>query len=582
MRLKLSLFTLLIVISSCRSKPTTIELCEKITLHSTQKIELTDAEKKLVCGDKDVPAYKVIPAYQARFSFDGFLQSRGFIRPEYRYENDHLHVYTGEKSYLDSVEVHSNDPLYSNLVQKEIRRRFKKDELTPKLLDQLEKHAKSILRDQSFACAKVTSTVETDSGKVILHLSDLERFKFGQVKKEPISGVDERALARFYPFQSDYDFKESDLILAEKRFLRKGLVQATFFEEKCDLKNNSFSLAQNFIPGPPRTIRFGVGASTEVGPMTRAKWTNQRFGNMASLLEARAEASFKNQMLKLLAENYLWPDHARKSLVSIFTIERNSQTTFREVNASINPNLQWTRDSRSRFWLWSIGPSFMYGNYKTDEISTNKSFKAAAIIGALQSETHNFEIFDIHPEAGDSYKFTFDYRHPSFGFENQLLKLDFTYLKFFWLMNLGKGSLIFGARLNPGTSWVPGNIKRESLPPSVKFYGGGSDDLRGFKLNTLPDGSGFGALTKMGAKFELRRTRFLAEKVESFTFLDLSYFGQRPFKVDPVFYYSPGVGIRWISPIGLVQSFLARGYNSSVNNSIDTGLFFYLGLGGTF
>ncbi|MDD4975103.1 MAG: BamA/TamA family outer membrane protein [Bacteriovorax sp.] len=571
-------------LSSCGTTPTDVRLCEKITLHSPEKIEFTDTEKQLVCGDPEVEAYKVIPAYQAKYLFDGFLQSRGFSHPKYVFEKDLMHVYTEDKSYLTTVVANSAEDEISKLIEKEIIRYFKKEVITPKLLDAIEARAKTILRNHSYPCAKVASTTEPLLGKVILNLTGLKTFKFGPVILESIEGVADRALARFFSFKPEYLFGELELNLTEKRYLRQGIVQATFFQESCDLQSEQFSLTQKFIIGPPRTIRFGVGASTELGPMARAKWTNQRYGAMASILEASAQASFKNQSLKFRADNYIWATHPRQSLVSELILERNNQSTFTETSAQLRPHLQWTDDTPSRFWLWSLGPALLAGSYKTEIKSENRNFKTGAIEGFVQTKTHTFEFFDIHPEEGDFSQINFDYRHPSFGFDNPLLKLDLSFLKLFWLANLGKGSVIAGLRLNPSTTWVPNNISKINLPPSVKYYGGGSDDLRGFKLSTLPDNTGLGALTKLGAKLEFRKTYFFVPSLESVAFVDTALFGERPWSVESRLWYSPGVGLRWLSPIGLVQTYLARSLStqSSTTFARDNGFLLFLGLGGVF
>ena len=145
---------------------------------------------------------------------------------------------------------------------------------------------------------------------------------------------------------------------------------------------------------------------------------------------------------------------------------------------------------------------------------------------------------------------------------------------------MGKGDAILGLKLNSATTWIPDDVNISTLPPSVKFYGGGSDDVRGFKLDTLPDNNGLGALTKVGFKFEFRKTYVFIPTVESFTFIDTVYFGYRPWELEKRLWYSPGTGLRWLSPIGLVQGYVARSLSTATIK--DDGNYFYLGLGGVF
>lgn len=560
------------------------ELCPKIFIHSTEKIELNATEKKLICGDPDDLAYKVIPIYQAKYLLQGFLQSRGFSHPRFIYDQDVLNIYTEEKSNVQLIEVNADGDIDTKKFEKEIYKQFKNEIIIPKLLDKIEAQAKSKARDLSYPCVKVSSIVEPLEGKVTLTLTGLKSFNFGQLSMEPIEGINEVALDRFTTFKADRPFTERDLLLTEKRYVRQGVVQGTYFDESCDLSKESFSIHQNFIIGPPHTIRIGVGVSTELGPMARANWANQRYDDMASSLEARLQASLKNQSIKLQANSYFWKSAPRRSLNSELSFERNDQDTFKESIASFRPHMQWTRDYKSRFWQWSLGPTLIASRYTTDIETDSKSLKTGSVEGGLLSQTHSYEIFDLHPEEGEFYQFNFDFRHPALGFIDPLLKLDLSYLKLLWLGNLGKGNFIAGLRINTSTTWIKDDVPGSSLPPSVKFYGGGTDDLRGFKLNSLPDNGGLGALSKFSTKLEFRKTNFFRQTIEGFTFLDASFFGEKSWHVESRLWYSPGLGIRWLSPIGLVQTYLARSLSnkSSPSYARDEGTFFYFGLGGVF
>jgi outer membrane translocation and assembly module TamA len=564
--------------------PTNEELCPKVFIHSTEKIKLSEGEKKLICGDPEDEAYKIIPIYQAKYMLQGFLQSRGYSHPRFIYNKEILDIFTEEKSRVNIIEVNTNNQIDTKEFKGDILQRFRKEVITPKLLDDIEAGVKSKARNKSYPCVKISSIVEPLEEKVTLTLSDLKSFNFGPLTQEQIEGINQVALKRFTSFKSEDPFAESELLLTEKRYVRQGVVQGTYFQENCDLANNSFSLQQNFIIGLPHTIRFGIGASTELGPMARINWTNQRYDSMASTLEARLQASFKNQSIILQANSFFWESFPRRSLNSELSFVRSDQLTFNESIAKFKPQIQWSRDTQFRFWQWALGPTLIASTYKTDLNPNSKSFTTGAVEGDLLSKTHSYEIFDLHPEEGEFFQFNFDFRHPSLGFIDPLLKLDLSYLKLIWLGSLGKGSSVAGFRISTSTTWVKESVQSSSLPPSVKYYGGGSDDLRGFNLNSLPDNNGLGALTKLSAKLELRKTYFFIPTIEVFTFLDTSYFGTKSWNLEPRLWYSPGLGIRWLSPIGLVQTYIARTLTNkpSANHAQDEGTLFFFGMGGVF
>lgn len=576
------ILTLLFLFSGCASsKKVNENLCPKIFIHTDEDIKLSETEERLICGDKEEEAYKLIPSYQASYMLTGFLQSKGYSMPRFEYLGDELHVYPGVQSRVEKIIVTSESPADTLNVDHQLLKRFHDEVITPKLLDEMEAQALTLLRNNSFPCAKVSSSVDVPKNEVTITLTDLKPFQFGVINKEKVEGLEESAFDRFYPFTAADNFSETKLTLAEKRFLRAGVVQGTYFQEKCDVKNQAFSLGQQYILGTSRTVRLGVGASTEVGPMFRAKWSNQRSGAMASLWEFNLQLSFKNQYLSFTSERYLWPKAPRRALLTTVEVERDDQATYEEITSKIKPHLQWTRDGSSRLWTWSTGPTLIAGSYRTNSEDANtRRINTGALEGMVQTKSHAYEVFDLHPEAGDFLQFNFDFRHPTFGFEDPLLKLNFSYLRLIELGDLGKGSAIGGIRMNSATTWVRDNVSLSDLPPSVKFYGGGSDDIRGFKLSTLPDNNGLGALTKLSLKFEFRKTYVFIPTIESFTFVDTAYFGARSWKVEDRLWYSPGTGLRWLSPIGLVQGYVARSLSSKTVK--DDGNLFYLGLGGVF
>lgn len=560
------------------------QICPKIVIHTEDEIKLTEDETRLICGDLQTEAYKTIPTYQSGFFLTGFLQSRGHSNPRYETREGVLHVYPQEKTYVKDIvlSLAENEQVgdLKSKVEKLLLKHFGREELRPKTLDDIEADALKLFRNESYACAEVESVADAITGTVRLKVSGLTPFKFGRIEREEVEGLYEEAFERFTSFSAEDKFLESELVLTEKRLLRDEIVQATFFQERCDLAKGEFSLKQRFITGPPRTIRFGIGASTEVGGMARIKWANMRYGNMASRLEAKLQASFKSQSLSLFYDGFFWKNSPRRSLVSELTIVRENQKHFEELTAELRPHLQWTRDNWSRFWQWSAGPSLITSRYKTNIDLERQDFTTLALEGELLSKTHSYESYDIHPEDGELYQLNLDARHPALGFKDPLLKMDWTIVKLMRLWSIGKGVAILGGRLNADTTWVNNSVDLSRLPPSVKQYAGGSDDVRGYELNSIPGNDGLGALTKLGAKLELRKTHTFISTLESFAFIDAALMGQRSWMLDDRLYYSPGLGLRWLSPIGLFQAYVAR--TLSTKSIRDDGLFFFIGLGGMF
>jgi hypothetical protein len=252
-------------------------LCPELIIHTDEEIQLSDTELRMICGDPKVQAYQKIPPYQAQIFMTGFLQSRGYLLPEYKITNGVLHVHPGGVSRIEIITISTGEEEERKYLNREIHRQFRDKVLNPGTLDNIESDGLSLVRRRGFPCAKIDTEANALDGSVTLKYEHLKFFNFGDVVEEEIEDLDQNALKRFYPFTADDPFNEMLLNLTEKRMLRSEVVSGTYFLERCSLDGQKFSLYQHFILGPPRSIRYGVGANTEMGPMARVRWSNNRF-----------------------------------------------------------------------------------------------------------------------------------------------------------------------------------------------------------------------------------------------------------------------------------------------------------------
>ncbi|MBC75851.1 MAG: hypothetical protein CME64_07530 [Halobacteriovoraceae bacterium] len=563
----------------CSAELWAAKLCKGVEVDRLNEIEFTDTEKRLLCGDQKLGAWEKIPAYQAQFFMRSFLQSRGYLSPHFSIKDETLYVTPGPIQKLKKINLLPEELIEEDKIENQITPVYQGLAITPKLLDQTQNSVITRLRQNAYACAEAKSLVLSNSSEVVVQASNLQRYKFGEIDLDLAeTEILSNAMERFYPFESEQAFDSRLLKLTEKRIVRSGVAQATFFIEDCS--DNALDISQGFIWGPPRVLRFGVGASTEVGPMLRISWANNRYKEMASNLSAKLQASFREQSLELESDFYHWPEHPRRSINSELEVSRESQNDFEEVNLAVSSSLKWSRDSLSRYWSWSAGPVFTQGFYNSDFEETSRSYEAFSLEAGIQSMSHDFEIFDFHPQEGNSFFSRIEHRPKEFGFDNTLTRIGAGGTFIENLTSSGRGRIIGAMRLLGQTGLVDNTVELEKLPPSVKYYGGGSNDLRGFQLKSRPKNNGLGALTKLLMKTELRRTHFFIPSLEGVLFYDVARFGERSTQLSNQTFHSPGVGVRWMSPIGLAQIYYAQAITTSPSEEKDELV--YAGLGGEF
>lgn len=557
--------------------------CPQILINGDDSLALSPNEITLICGDPNDPAYKNIPLYQANLYLAGFLQARGYLNFISEIKDNQLYIETKNKTLIRTTKISALSQISADdlaLFQEHLDVQFVGKTLTPQELNTMEADVTRLLKERGYACADISSKALASNGLVSVVIENTDPMVFGNLVTEKLKGINPRAFERLYPFKTGASYDIKKLELTEKRFLRSGIVEGSYFQETC--RSPYVDLEHRLLEGPPRLVRLGIGLSTEVGPMTRARWSHQRKGSMASYRELNLQASFKDQQARALMDEYLWEDSPRRSLLASVEWRREAQEDYEEMLFTIRPHVKWSVDSKNHNWQWILGPTFSVGRFSTDNIeaSDQENYSSTSLEGQIQTMSHTFEYYDFHQQEGHKISLNVDLRHPDLGFKEPLALGQLSALKIRPFTRLGKGFLIGAFRTNFSSTWVEPNVELEALPPSVKHFGGGSDDIRGYRLNTLPKNDGLGALTKLGVKMELRKTHTFISTLESVVFLDLMKFGAKPFELDETIWYSPGLGLRWLSPIGLIQGYMAKGLASRPKR--DDGPLFFIGIGGQF
>ncbi len=547
-------------LGSKRGKP----LCAGVVISGSVDPGFSESELRWLCGDPRSEAYKKIPPYQAEFHVRAFLERRGYTRAETRIENGVLHVKPGDPVTLESFEMHPSDPELEKMAS-----RFRGQVLRPALLNSIEQALQRRLLESGYSCATIRTQATTSHLRI-----DVERGpsrSFGALQLETVTGLRPEAFVRFRPFKSQDTYDIRLLELYEKRLLRQNVVQGTYFQETC--KGGPHPIEQSFLVGPPRTLRFGVGIDTENGPLVQASWRNHRFSDMASQLSLMVQASLSQQNISGRAELFVWPDKPRLALEPQARLSRIRTDTLTEITNTTGVEVARSWDPQGFRAFVSAGPAFVTNWFSTRSDEAFRSQTSVALLARTELRSNAYEIFDLHPQDGSLTTLSAEYRDPTLGFSERTLKLSWDGR---WVRPLGfcgRGRCVGALRSSASNTWTSAD-SLDDLPPSLKTYLGGYDNLRGFGLRTLPENNGRGALTSLTGALELRGVDIFARNFEPFVFYDVGALGNETLSLDQPLYSAVGVGMRWHSPLGLVQGYIAR--------PSTRGFYAYAAFGGEF
>ena len=173
--------------------------------------------------------------------------------------------------------------------------------------------------------------------------------------------------------------------------------------------------------------------------------------------------------------------------------------------------------------------------------------------------THHFEFYRSDPRAGfrTSLAAAFSGAHAFSDVAAQRFRWSGEAL---WNIRNYDPPLFVIAVRGAAATTVTGETLEPStgIPPLFRQYLGGSDNLRGFGRLELP--GPLGGLSSAFASLELRFAAGLALGIQPIVFTDLGAFGVRPMEIESTLYWSPGFGVRWTSPVGVLRASLAHGY----------------------
>lgn len=572
-----------------------IKLCENVYLVSEIRPKFKESEIRWLCGDSENPAYVNIPLYQAKLHAKAFLQQRGYGEAQFDVVDDKLnHIQILRIDPREALKIEETELIWKGIDSdsqffRDALKKYHGEVLNPSTLNSIENDLARLMQEKSYACPKIQTEVYGRKLKVLIWPG--EQKKLGKLDLDPVEGLIPEAFIRFQPFDEDTAYNPRALELYEKRLQRAELVQGTYFRDFCevatienrsdekDLEEKFYSagIRQSFLIGPPRTLRFGLGLSTESGPLTQLLWTHHRFNKMASTIRTGLNLSWREQTLFTQANLFTLPQHPRLSWTPHWKLLRtkyqSKSNDVVEIHNEFSFGVQQTWDGEESFWALGGGPLFVTDWFSSAKDEKFKRVSSLALAAFLEKKTHKFEYYDFHPQDGSRWNFTLDHRDSLLGADSRSTKLTGAYRRLWPLGDCGAGRCVLGWRTQ-----IQSLISEESdiskLAPSLRAYLGAYDQLRGYAPKSLPDNDGVGAKASWATGLELRGVDLLWANWEPYVFWDGGRAGNSILTSDSPFYGALGLGLRWNSPIGLVQAYSAL--------PRPKGFYFYAALGGEF
>ena len=524
--------------------------CASVAFVSTATIHLTDIERKLLCGDPNTEGWRTIPLNQAEHFMRVFLQQRGYQNPRFAVERDALRVDAGPKTRVSGLDVKGFPPGVDASKLRKINGR----DLTPEALDSVKSRLTGLLQNHGYPCPEIDISADAQSGKISALAAPGAPGVMAPIVPARLERVDPRIFNRYEAFRPQDPFDMRLLSLTAERTVADSLFVNAYYDVSCSTVG--MRIIQRVVAGKPRLYRLGIGFDTEGYMIGKAQWQKSRIGWRDSTLEGSLYASFREETA--LASMHLYVDPAsRLYLLPQVIFDREDQIQYQYVSAqaSVQPGTSW-ENGRLRVDLLA-GPAEEHIVTIRGVGPANDTFLAFKTKWTLTD--HLYEYYAAEPRRG--WRTTIETTSRVAAVDSTLTAHRLT-VQGQKLWNVGSydpSLVVFGTRYWAGTTYVGDYaFAQQNLAPDMRFFLGGSSNLRGVALNGLPtDQDGFLTIAYDG--LELRMGDVLPYGLQPLVFFDAAMAGRKDVHLDPDVYWSPGAGLRWKLPIGSIRGTVARG-----------------------
>ena len=367
------------------------------------------------------------------------------------------------------------------------------------------------------------------------------RIHFGEINVD-YSIYDEQFIEQFITLKPNTTFDSQALIQQQQVLNGSGYFSAV--EVTADhklLTENKIPVNINLEPIKKHAYRFGIGASTDIGPRVSFNYKNRRVNRMGH--ELGFDSSFSKVRNEITLDYGIPQGKAGADRLDFQTGYLMEDTDSSE-NETFKLAVQLTRITNNG-WVKTAFLEYLFEDFKVADTNRQSELFMPGI--RLKKTVSDNTIF---PRKGWRFDISTRVASKDLLSSTKLLQLT-TSLKL--VIPFAKGRLL--ARIDLGVSDV-GDF--EKLPASLRFFAGGDGNVRGFDYKSLgpvdADGDVTGGKNLLTGSLEyeylMRKQWGLALFVDTGNaFNNFS---------DYELFTGAGIGLRWHSPIGPIRLDVAQ------------------------
>ena len=393
--------------------------------------------------------------------------------------------------------------------------------------------------DLAFTEAKVDVWPEDLAADLTLHVDSGARYAFGDIDVMQ-DVLDPDLVSGYIAIDEGTPFDRRTLQRAQRDLSDSGYfgrIQLTANYE--DAADGRIPVSAVLEPGTRIEYTVGAGASTDTGPRFRAGFRNNRINPRGHRLRTDLNVS---TLLQGLTAEYRMPLGDPRSEWRSFTGAVSHEQTDTFETDTVNLGFRRSHLLRSS-WIRTTGFDVSYDQFEVAD-------EREDTLLLVPSLTYDQKLADadLYPSRGRRLTFEINGTSESIGSSTTYLQLT---AQARWVRALGNRTRVLARSILGYTE----TDDFDQLPPSVRFFAGGDESIRGYDLDSLgtldANGEVVGGTRLVVASVEVERQ--ITGNFYGAVFADAgNAFSDEDF--DPV--VGAGIGIKWRSPVGPVRLYV--------------------------
>ncbi len=412
--------------------------------------------------------------------------------------------------------------------------------------------------EAEFNAARIDVWPEELSADITLNYASGPRYDFGEIRQEQ-AFLDPALVAAYVDLEPGKPYDSNAVAKAYRDLANSGYFgRIDVSPDYAAAADRRIPIVISLEPAARTEYTVGVGFATDTGPRLRGGLRNRRVNMRGHRLNAELRLS---EVQSGIAAEYRIPLENPRSEWMTYTAAADVEDTDTFASDSLRVGFKRSRQL-TRGWLRTLSADVNYDRFTVGDVRDNSLlFMPAITFDQKKADA------ELYPTRGRRLSVTLRGADEALGSTTSFVQL---LAHFRWLRQLGDDStVLFRAQLG-----ITEKDEIAELPPSVRFFAGGDDSIRGYGYQTLgptdADGNVIGGSNLLVGSLEfehrLRGNFFGAVFLDAGNAFDT-------LDVDPAI--GTGIGIKWRSPVGPVRFYIAHPVNQ-----IDRSVRIHISVGG--